>query len=71
MGKIGSQEYFIQQSCYSNRRTVKEFPRQTKMKGVVISKPALQEILKGTLWGKKKEQKQQRLERNREHYQKH
>ena len=32
-----------------NRRRDKEFPRQAKTKGVVTTKPALQEILKGRL----------------------
>ena len=35
----------------------------------MTTKPALQEILKGTLW-EEKEQKWQRLERNRENLQK-
>ena len=53
-----------------NRRRDEEFPRESKTKEFVTTKPALQEILKGTLWGKG-EQSQQRLERNTEHHQKH
>ena len=52
----------------------KSFPDKQKLKEFVTTKPALQEVLKGTLKGgkteKKKYQKQQRLERTREHNQK-
>ena len=49
---------------------VESFPDKQKLKEFETTKPALQEILKGTLCVGKKDQKQQRLERKREKLQK-
>ena len=39
-----------------NRRKYQGFPRQTNLKEFMTTKPSLKEILKGTVWVRKKEQ---------------
>ena len=61
------QEYFIQQGIIGE---IKSFADKQKINEFMTTEPALQEILKGTLQVGKKDQKQQRLERNRKNLQK-
>ena len=54
-----------------NRRRDKSFPDKQKLKEYITSMPVLQEILRRALSGGTKDQKQQRLNRNRKLHQKH
>ena len=54
MGKICSQEYFIQKAVIQDRRGDKEFPDKQTLKVFVTTKQALQKVLKGTLSGAKR-----------------
>ena len=47
----------------------KAFPGKQKLKRFITIIPDIQEILKGNHWEGEKDQKQQRLQRNREYHQ--
>ena len=47
--KYAAENTLSSKAIIQNRRKNKEFPRQAKLKEFVNTKPALQEILKGTL----------------------
>ena len=54
MGKICSQEYFIQQGSFRIEGEIKSFSDKQTLKEFVITMPTFQEILKGTLSAKEK-----------------
>ena len=68
-GKYAVKNILPSKAVIQNRRRDKESPKQ-KQKEFMTTKLALQGVLKKTLWGGKKGQKQQRLDRNREKLQK-
>ena len=67
---MGREEYFIQEVSHWEEGEIKSFPDKQNLKESLTPNPTLQEILKGTLWVGKKDQKQQTLERNRINLQK-
>ena len=72
-GKYAAKNSLSSKAVIQHKRKNKEFPRQTKLNEFVTTKPALREILGGLSarrkdkTNKQKEQKQQSLERIREH----
>ena len=65
--KICSQEFFTQQGLsFKIEGEIKSFPDKQKLKKLVTTKPALQEILKGTLKGGKTGGKKKKTKSNKD-----
>ena len=64
--KYAAQNSLSSQAVIQNRKTHRKFSRQTETKEFMTSKLALQETYGGLFQWRKKDQKQQRLERTRE-----
>ena len=66
MGKICGRILYPARLSFRIKGDIKSCLDKQKVKVFVITKPALQEIVKRTLLAGKKDEKQQRLEKNRE-----
>ena len=69
MGQYAAKNTLSSKVVIQNRKRDSFLDKQ-KLKEFIISKPALQEISKDTLYLGKKDQKQQRPEKNRENHKK-